>query len=154
MTRELTVRGVLLVVSGLGAALVAGVFAVFSFLVMPALAALPDDAGVAAMQSVNRTAVRPVFMTLLFGTALLCLVVGGWELAGARRPVVLAAVALYLLGAIGVTVLANVPLNDALAVSGVPWGDYLRRWTAWNTVRSLASLASAALFVVVLADPR
>ena len=109
-----------------------------------------NTAGVAAMQSVNRTAVRPVFMTLLFGTALLCLVVGGWELAGARRPAVLTGVALYLIGVIGVTALVNVPLNDALAVADVPWTDYLRRWTAWNTVRALASLVSGALLVVAL----
>jgi uncharacterized membrane protein len=143
-------RGVLLLVTGLGAALVAGAFAVFSLMVMPALAALPDAGGIAAMQSVNRTAVRPVFMTLLFGTALLCLVLGGWELAGARRPAVLAGVALYLVGVVGVTAAVNVPLNDALAVADVPWTDYLRRWTAWNTVRAVASLASSALLVVVL----
>ena len=150
-----SVRGVALLVTGLGAVLVAGAFAVFSVMVMPALAALPDAGGIAAMQSVNRTAVRPVFMTLLFGTALLCLVVGGWELAGGRRPLVLIAVGLYLLGVVGVTVLANVPLNDALAeADGTAvdqWTDYLRQWTAWNTVRALASLAAGALLVVVLA---
>src|SRR3954453_10907157 len=133
----MSVRAGGLLVTGLGAALVSGAFLVFSVLVMPALAALPGPAGVAAMQSVNRTAVRPVFMTLLFGTALLCLVLGGWELAGARRPVVLAGVALYLVGVVAVTALANVPLNDALArVDGTAagqWSDYLRSWTAWNT---------------------
>ncbi|WP_138735615.1 hypothetical protein [Modestobacter excelsi] len=86
-------RGVVLLVTGLGAAVVAGAFAVCSLMVMPALAALPGAGGIAAMRSVNRTAVRPLFMTLLSGTALLCLVVGGWELAGGRRdrrrPVVL-----------------------------------------------------------------
>jgi uncharacterized membrane protein len=135
---------------GAGRALVAGVYAVLSFLVMPALAALPSSADVAAMRSVNRTAVRPLFMTLLFGTALLCLVVGGWELAGARRPAVLAGAALYLVGVVGVTALVSVPLNDALAVADVPWPDHLRLWTAWNTVRALASLVSGALLVVVL----
>jgi uncharacterized membrane protein len=146
----------LTLVTGLGAALVAGALAVFTLMVMPALAALPDSAGIAAMQSVNRTAVRPPFMVLFLGTALLCLVLGGWELAGQRRPLVLAAVALYLVGVFGVTVLANVPLNDALArVDGTAvqqWSDFLRRWTAWNTVRSVAALASGALLVVVLSS--
>ncbi len=150
----MTARGIALLVTGLGAVLVAGAFVVFSVMVMPALGALPDAGGIAAMQSVNRTAVRPVFMTLLFGTALLCLVVGGWELAGGRRPAVLIAVGLYLVGVVGVTVLANVPLNDALArADGTAvdqWADYLRQWTAWNTVRALASLAAGALLVVVL----
>jgi uncharacterized membrane protein len=50
-----------------------------------------------------------------------------------------------------VTVVANVPLNDALGAGQVPWTDYLRRWTAWNTVRTVASLASGVLLTVVLA---
>jgi uncharacterized membrane protein len=149
--------GVVLLVAALGAVLVAGAFAVFSVLVMPALAALPAPVGMSAMQSVNRTAVRPVFLTLLFGTGLLCLLLGGVELAGARRPAVLAGVTLYLAGVLGVTVLVNVPLNEALArleparAAADTWTRYLRRWTAWNTVRALASLVSGALLVVVLA---
>nr|WP_281372050.1 anthrone oxygenase family protein [Modestobacter versicolor] len=135
--------------------LVAGAFAVFSLMVMPALGALPGPAGIAAMQSVNRVAVRPPFMALFLGAAVLCLLLAGWELAGERRPLVLAGAALHLVGAVGVTVAANVPLNDALAGADgsavQQWGDYLRRWTAWNTVRTAASLAAGALLVVALA---
>ncbi|MGY1748409.1 hypothetical protein [Modestobacter sp. SYSU DS0511] len=77
-------------VTALGAGLVGGAFAVFSLMVMPALAALPPAQGVAAMQSVNRTALRPVFLTLLFGTAALCLATAVRELTGDGRPAVLA----------------------------------------------------------------
>ncbi|WP_299953949.1 DUF1772 domain-containing protein [uncultured Modestobacter sp.] len=152
-------RAPLLVVASLGSGLVAGAFAVFSVLVVPALTALPGASGAAAMQSVNRTAVRPVFMTLLFGTALVCLVLGGAELAGQRRPAVLTGVALYLFGVVGVTVLANVPLNDALARldaaapgAAEAWRENAARWTGWNTVRSLAATGAATAFVLVLAD--
>ncbi len=141
-----------MLVTGVATAVVAGAFAVFSLMVMPALAALPGPAGVAAMQSVNRAAVRPPFLALFLGTALLCAALAVGELAGERRPLVLAGAALFLLGVFGVTVLANVPLNDALAGADVAWTDYLRRWTAWNTVRALAALASAAALTVVLAD--
>jgi uncharacterized membrane protein len=147
----------LLVVAGLGSAVVAGAFLVFSVLVMPALAALPAAEGSRAMQSVNRVAVRPVFMTLLFGTGAVCLVVGGWELVDGPRPAVLAAALVYVLGVLGVTIAGNVPLNDALERSGAGaeppggWPGWLRRWTAWNTGRSLAALVAAALFGAVLA---
>ncbi|WP_369131949.1 DUF1772 domain-containing protein [Modestobacter sp. I12A-02662] len=137
-----------LLLAALGAGLVAGAFAVFSLMVMPALAALPDRAGAAAMQSINRAAIRPTFLTLLFGTAVLCLALGVLELAGERRPLVLVAALAYVVGVAGVTVAANVPLNEALAradgTDPAPWRRYLRRWTAWNTVRSVAALASAA----------
>ncbi|MQA32207.1 anthrone oxygenase family protein [Modestobacter roseus] len=141
--------------TALGAALVAGAFAVFSLMVLPALAALPPGAGVAAMQSVNRTALRPAFLTLLFGTAALCLVTGARELAGDGRAAVLAGAAAYLVGVVGVTVAGNVPLNDALArqdagsaTAGERWPGWVRRWTAWNTVRALAGTAAATLLAV------
>ena len=155
MTAE---RAPALVVAALGSGLVAGCFAVFTLVVMPALVALPAPAGLAAMQSVNRTAVRPVFMVLLFGTGVLCLVLAAVELPGDRRSLVLAPAAVYLAGVVGVTVLANVPLNDALATldagtagAAQTWQDAAGAWTRWNTVRSLAALVSAALLLGALA---
>lgn len=146
--------GAVVVAAALGSGVVAGVFTVFSVLVMPALAALPAPMGIAAMQSVNRTAIRPAFLTLLFGTGVLCLAAAVAELGGVRRPEVLAAASLYLVGVLGVTVAANVPLNDALArrhpgsaEAADRWPGWLRRWTGWNTVRALAAATAAALLV-------
>lgn len=147
-------REVVVAAAALGSGLVAGAFAVFSLMVMPALAALPAAAGVAAMQSMNRTAIRPAFLALLFGTGVLCLAAAGAELGSARRPAVLAAAALYVFGVLGVTVAANVPLNDALArlqpgsaASADRWPGWVRRWTGWNTVRALAAAGAAALLI-------
>jgi len=143
-------------VAALGAGVVSGAFAVFSLLVMPALRALPPAQGVAAMQSIDRTAVRPTFLGLLFGTGLLCVVLGVLELTGDRRPAVISGAALYVAGVAGVTVLGNVPLNDALArwdaeqASESAWHAHVRRWTAWNSVRAVAALASCAALVVGL----
>lgn len=152
-------RPPVLVVATIGSGLVAGAFAVFSLMVLPALTALPGAAGATAMQSVNRAAIRPGFMTLLFGTALVCLVLGGAELAGTRRPAVLTGAALYLFGVVGVTVLANVPLNDALAQldaaapgAAETWRENAARWSRWNTVRALAATGAATAFVLVPAD--
>ncbi len=145
-------REPLLAGAALGSALVAGAFLLVSVLVVPALAALPPADGVRAMQSVNRVAVRPVFMTLLFGTGALCLVVGVADVAGGSRPLVVVAAGLYLLGVLGVTIAGNVPLNDVLARLGPEdeppggWRGWLRRWAGWNTVRSVAALAGAVLF--------
>ncbi|MGY2080527.1 anthrone oxygenase family protein [Modestobacter sp. SYSU DS0657] len=144
--------------AALGAGLVAGAFAVFSLMVMPALAALSANAGVAAMQSVNRTALRPAFLTLLLGTAALCLATGVRELVGDGRPALLAGAAAYLVGVVGVTVAGNVPLNEVLArldagssAAGERWPGWVRRWTGWNTVRALAGTAAAALLAVAAA---
>src|SRR5262249_49366650 len=64
---------------------------------------------------------------------------------------------LYLIGTILVTIACNVPLNDALAAvdpssadGGCVWAHYLKNWTAWNHVRTIAALAAAASFIVAL----
>ena len=69
------------------------------------------------MQSINRLAITPLFMTALFGTALLCVALIVWAALAWGRPQsrwIAPAGALYLIGAIGVTIAANVPRNDAL----------------------------------------
>lgn len=63
----------------LGCGLVSGVFFAFSAFVMNALASLAPAQGIAAMQSINRSAIRPMFMIALFGTAVTCAAVAIWS---------------------------------------------------------------------------
>jgi len=153
-------HGVTLVAT-LGCGLSAGVFFAFSAFIMPALGRLPPAQGIAAMQSINKLAVTPAFMTALFGTALACLGLAVWAVViwGEHAAAwVFAGSALYLAGVIGVTIVANVPLNDALAAvdpgsdaaAAGGWGRYLGRWTAWNHVRATASLGASGLLAVAL----
>lgn len=141
--------------AALGCGLVGGVFFAFSTFVMRGLGRLAPASRIAAMQSINVAAVSPVFMTALFGTAVACLATA---VASAQRwgeegtAAALAGSLLYLVGAIAVTIGFNVPRNDALAAvdpaSGDGarlWAEYLRSWTSWNHVRTIASLAAAAL---------
>ena len=147
-------------VTALGCGLVAGVFFAFSTFVMPALKRLPPAHGIAAMQSINELAVTPAFMTALFGTAAACLGLVAWAVISlGERPAALMLVggALYLIGTIGVTIVRNVPLNDELAKldpqgaeAAGRWDEYVRKWTAWNHVRSAASLAAAATLTIAL----
>lgn len=54
-----------------GCSVVGGVMFAFSAFVMPGLVRAPSPAGMTAMQAINVVAVRPPFMIVLFGTALL-----------------------------------------------------------------------------------
>jgi uncharacterized membrane protein len=147
-------------VTALGCGLIAGVFFAFSTFVMAALRRLKPEEGIAAMQSINILAVTPVFMAVLFGTAAACLGLVVWAvISWGEEPsaLVLAGGALYLLGAIGVTVACNVPLNNRLAtllLQGAEaagyWAKYVTTWTAWNHVRTIAALSAAALLTVAL----
>src|SRR3981081_3134574 len=103
--------------AALSSGLVAGVFFAFSSFVMPALGRIRPDQGIAAMQSINVTVINPGFMLALFGTALLGVVLAFGALTRWGQPgqaYVLAAGILYVLGSAGVTMVCNVPLNDAL----------------------------------------
>jgi len=150
----------LTLVSALGCGLIAGAFFAFSTFVMKALGRLPAAQGIAAMQSINVVVINPWFMTALFGTAVACVVLVVLSLVEWEEPesiYLLAGSALYLLGTILVTIVFNVPRNDALAAadpesdgSADLWRRYLREWTIWNHVRTVAALAAAALFTVAL----
>jgi uncharacterized membrane protein len=151
---------VLLAVGAVGSGVVAGVFFAFSTFVMPALRRLPDARGMAAMQSINVTAVTPPFMLALFGTAIVCVAVAviaivNWGEDGATAAFVGSVV--YVLSVVVVTAVYHVPRNDALArldadapSSAPAWARFLREWTGMNHVRTLGALASTICFVVAL----
>ncbi|MFF1740323.1 anthrone oxygenase family protein [Streptomyces mirabilis] len=151
---------VLTLLGVLGCGLVAGVFCGFSTFVMRGLAELPPAQGVAAMNAINGAAVRPAFMLVFVGSAGLCavLAVVTFVLLPDEGTVeLLLGSALYLFGTFGVTVVANVPRNDALlklapgtAEAAVYWRSCVREWTMWNHIRAVASAAAAVSYTLAL----
>jgi uncharacterized membrane protein len=146
--------------TGLGCGLVAGVCFGFSAFIMPALDRLAPAQSIAAMNSINKLAVTPVFMTAFVGTALACVALVIWALVagdGRATPWIVAGAALYLVGMFGVTMAANVPLNDTLATvaphasdAAARWSSYVADWMPWNAVRSAAALAASGMFAIAL----
>jgi uncharacterized membrane protein len=146
--------------SALGCGLIGGVFFAFSGFVMKALARIPPAQGIAAMQSINIVVINPLFMAAFFGTAVGCVVLAISSLLAWHKPggaCVLVGSLLYLAGTIVVTMVFNVPRNNALAsvdpvsVDGARlWTGYVTSWTAWNHVRTAAALAAAALLTIAL----
>jgi uncharacterized membrane protein len=149
-----------MVLTAIGCGLNAGVFLAFSTFVMAGLARLAPGEGINAMNAINVTAVTPIFMSLLFGTGLLCLVALVLTLVQwgePSAPFAAAGSVLYIVGSIVVTMLCNVPLNNTLARATEPdalgtatWKAYLRDWTRWNHVRTIACTLATALFVIAL----
>jgi len=140
-------------------ALVGGAFFAFSNWVMDALARRPNREGIAAMQAINVTVINPTFMAALFGVVLPCVGLAVWAVAslgnGAGAGWVLAGSLLYTVGCAGLTMVANVPLNNELARQDPDdpravevWQRFLSRWTTWNTARTVAALAAAALLII------
>ncbi|HKQ23317.1 MAG TPA: anthrone oxygenase family protein [Burkholderiales bacterium] len=144
----------------LGCGLIAGVFFAFSSFVMKALARLPAREGIAAMQSINVVVLKSWFIAAFIGTAAVCvlaLIYAFFRIHEPRGMFLLVGSVLYLVGSFLVTIVFNVPRNGALATvsTGDPtsaslWSGYVTSWTAWNHVRTVASIAAAASFGIAL----
>ncbi|MFN7943829.1 MAG: anthrone oxygenase family protein [Blastocatellia bacterium] len=151
---------ILKILAAVGCGLNAGVFFAFSTFVMNAFGRLPVPQGIAAMQSVNITAINPLFMTSLFGTGAICLFWTVFSLLHWQRMgsvYLLFGGLLYVIGAVVVTMVFNVPLNNALAAvdpnsaeGANLWNKYLADWTFWNHIRTIAPLVSAVLFTMAV----
>jgi uncharacterized membrane protein len=138
--------------AALGCGLMAGLFFAFSVAVMKALARLPSAEGIGAMQSINVAIINPLFLAVACVLVMIASLLR-WHDSGTIY--LLIGGALYLVGTFLVTLVFNVPKNNALA-SVTPaegaslWTDYLSKWTAWNHVRAAAALAAAASLTIGL----
>lgn len=140
--------------------MLAGLFFAFSAFVMTSLARLPAEQGIAAMQSINITILRSVFIVIFMGTSLLCVILGITSLFNLNQGYavyVIAGCLFLIVGTFLVTIIFNVPLNDRLAsaIPGSPegaqvWLQYLADWVPWNHVRTIASIASLASLIIAL----
>lgn len=147
--------------AALGCGLIAGVFFAFSSFVMKALARRPPGEGIAAMQSINVVVLRSWFMAVFLGTAVVCFATLVCSLLWWKEPgalYLLTGSLLYLVGSFLVTILFNVPRNEALAAVAPAdpnganlWARYVAAWTAWNHVRTVASLAAMVAFTIAAA---
>jgi len=155
-----TARLTLMVIAAVASGLVAGIFLIFSITVMAALRRLPPAFGMAAMQHVNAIIQNVLFLGLFLGTALVSVILAvtaimRWGEDG--MAYLLVGSLLYLIGAFGVTVVCNVPRNNALAavdandpVAVDVWATYVAEWTMWNHVRAIANIGATICFVLAI----
>ena len=143
------VRVALFVLALLAGALIAGFFYTFSILIMPALATADAGTAIVAMQKINLSVRTPLFAFAFFGAPALALLVAMFAgLAGHRSAAWLA-----------VTMLVNVPLNEALApvaasgpTAAATWAGYDARWTPWNHVRAVGAAVSFLFLLAAFAS--
>ena len=141
-----------------GAGVVTGLLFAFSNFVMRALADLPNDKGMFAMQRVNEKILNPVFLILFLGTPILCVLIAFTsvlQLGSSGSLFLLIGALAYIIGPFGITVLFNVPLNNKLAevdLSGADeiWPVYQKQWQRWNHVRTYIGVVSIVLLAAGL----
>lgn len=147
---------ILTTMTAVGAAVMGGVFLAFSVMVMPALRRRPAAEAISVMQQINVSAVRPLFMAVLFGTAaasvaLIVIQIAEPAADAAQR---VTGAALYL-ASVALTIGFHVPRNNALArlnpaaaESAAAWTSFAAQWTAGNHVRALLGVAAATTLLV------
>jgi uncharacterized membrane protein len=149
-----------LLLSALLSGLIAGLFYSYSCSVNPGLGKLSDAEYVRAMQSINREILNPVFFASFTGT-LLVLPLAAWLSysfpAGPRFYFLVTASIVYLVAVFGVTMFANVPLNNMLAAFDpalAPPGGLTAHRTAfegpWNRYHFIRTLGSILTFALVI----
>ncbi|ASW76388.1 DUF1772 domain-containing protein [Chryseobacterium piperi] len=150
---------IVLIITGVLTALIAGLFYAYSCSVILGLGKLTDAEYLKAMQSINREILNPVFFLSFMGTAVMLPV--STFLCRAQNPVfilLLLATICYLIGVFGITVVGNVPLNDRLDQFNI--GDasveavkkmrdtFENRWNYLNHIRATCATLSILLVIV------
>ena len=110
-----------------------------------------------AMQAMNASVRNAVFFPAFFLTPVVLAITAALLVRCGQRGAAIwfaLAAGVYLAGGLGVTVIVNVPMNQALALAAVPdateaasqlWHGYSQRWQDWNQVRTAASGLSVVL---------
>jgi uncharacterized membrane protein len=153
------VAGVVLIVATLAVGLMAGVFGLYANTIMRGLGRTDDRTFVGAFQAIDRAIINPLFLSTFFAALVVTAAAAVLHLDDDVLAWIVVAFVLYLVGLV-ITFAVNVPLNDAIKAAGEPdaidVGAVRRRfdearWSRWNLVRALVTLASFACLACALA---
>ena len=123
--------------------LMAGLFAAFSYAVMPGLARTGDRTFVDAMQQMNTAILNGWFAVCFGGAVVFAAAAVLLHLGRPGLPWIVAGLVLYV-AVLAVTFVVHVPLNDALVAAGDADPAAVRArfegtWVRWNVVRAVLS---------------
>ena len=158
---EINIKSIVLFLALFTTALSAGLFYAWVVSVIPGTKKIPDQAYLETMQSINRTILNPGFFIIFFG-ALFMLILQTYFQYKIKVDSIfwftMAAMLIYSIGTIGVTMFGNVPLNnvvDALDLSTMTPEKfkevrlaYEGPWNQLNMVRTVASMISFCLLLL------
>ena len=115
--------------------LLAGLYFAYAVSVMPALRSMDDATFTTVMNRINVVIVNPVFLTVFLGAPAFAVALLAWD----RSPWAIAGAALAVVTLL-VTVVFNIPLNNALAAGGER-DAFETPWVLWNVVRTITGTA-------------
>jgi uncharacterized membrane protein len=157
----MTIHQIILVITTMLTSLIAGLFYAYSCSVNNGLGKLPDEGYIAAMQSINREILNPLFFASFMGT-LIFLPISTWlqykSGSSTAFGFLLAATLLYAIGTFGVTMAGNVPLNNALDKFNLKMASaeeiqlarqkFESQWNRLHNIRTVAVVLSLLLVII------
>ncbi|QFT77420.1 DUF1772 domain-containing protein [Erythrobacter sp. THAF29] len=142
----------------LWSAIVGGNFSAFSEFIMSALKKTEPAGGIEAMQNINRDVIKTQFVAGILSIATFSAIFAVYSLfvfEGAALVTLILASLVFLASVFLVTMLGNVPMNDALARldhdsldARIYWEKYIRTWTLLNHARSFGSILTSGLYII------
>jgi len=144
----------------LWSAVIGGVFSAFSEFIMKGLLRADTASGIASMQQINKTVIPTQFVAgiLIIPFLSIALAIHAVFAFGFDRDGVLALIlapVIFIPTVFLMTMFGNVPMNNRLdalnpntAEAATYWTYYRRRWTRFNHVRTIGSLATAIVYFV------
>jgi uncharacterized membrane protein len=141
----------------------AGVFQLYAYAIMPGLGRTNDRTFVGAFQAIDTAIINPLFMGNFFGALAFTGLAAVLNIGSGERSVLpwtLAALILYAPVVVS-TITVNVPLNDAIKAAGDP--DRIdvaavrdrfdeTKWKRWNLVRAVLTTAALACLAWALVE--
>ena len=109
------------------------------------------NTAIAAMQAMNSSVRNAIFAPAFFATPFLSALVALWAYRVNYKNVAIlfgTAAIVYFCGGLVLTMVINVPMNEALALIKLPldpdlatqvWKDYSAPWQLWNITRTIIS---------------
>lgn len=162
MNLKKTVLTVAATTTGLSAGLLFG----YQVSVIPAFKTLSDKEYIAAMQAINVAIQNPVFGFTFIGPAIflpVAVYLHRSTPASLRFKLLVAATLLYIVGTLGITFGANIPLNDTLATfslqastpeqAAAVRATFQDPWNNWHIIRTFASIGSLVLVIIAFLSP-
>lgn len=155
----------LLLLTALAAALIAGLFYAWSCSVIPGLSRLPDADYINAMQQLNRAIENPVFFASFMGALILlpCCTLVLYRQQGHWPGYLTAATLVYWIGVMGVTAAGNIPLNKALDAFSLHTATreaiaaqralFELPWRRLHNIRTIAACISLVLVLLACLQP-
>ena len=139
--------------------LIAGLCFDYQVSVIPAFKTISNTSYIAAWQAIILAIPQDPFFEFCFLGAAVFLAVAAYLHRSTRQfPLLVGATLLYILGVLGVTWVANIPLNDTLAAfslsSSTPQQAAIARaafedpWSTWNLIRTLTSIGALVLALI------